>query len=470
VAVWTRGGGSPKMTRMQAVGVELVTTCRACEASIAINGIVSSAACPKCARVIDLDARLWQEISSTVIATVAPRSVGFELTATFTSGPQTFHAVLRRVTMPANLASRPAPEGLMDARVSSVAGEDLESMRIETATSVRIVRCPACGAPLEAAHDARDLLCKYCGNESLLEGERVVGRPVRRFHLACAVAEQPASANVWWEHVDAVTVDEADRVFVLGGTKSSGSAVFALDPTLTHVRWMKAGFELVKDDAQLVARRDRVVLVHGKGAPPRLLDAADGESRGTLPPAGTKGLRFDPLHVRTLAPAPDGGWLASVDGGQLVTWGGAWRPPPEMENGRRPIDVVPGFDGSMLLTNGATLVHVSARGIVTSLQHPDGVSWKPRLLALDGLNRVHALTDSDVKHGAYIALDVNGARMRNVARHGSARLLGKERRIAAANAGGVVLVGFGGRLRMIRPDGTLGYVSPQCAEDDRAIA
>jgi predicted RNA-binding Zn-ribbon protein involved in translation (DUF1610 family) len=486
---------------MQAVGLELVTQCRVCEATVAINAIVTRAACPKCGRAFDLDPALWGGIFSTAIVQVAPRTEGFEVSTTFAAGAQTFRVLLRRVPLPAGLSRRAVPDGLAPSGIAFVAGEDLASMRTDARPTARAVHCPQCGAPLEVAAGARDLHCVHCGNTSVLEGEdRFVGRSLQRFFLGCDVGSEIAASAVW-EHVESVSVDESDRVYVLAGGQGGKSvAILALDRSLAHVRWMKTGLERT-DGAQLIARGDRVVLARKKGDAPLVLNASDGEPAGAFPPPRAD-LRFDPKHIRSVAPMPDGSWLLAVSG---EAWGGMFAhtifhrcdaagaplptwddemarapeigtPLPELKDAahkplflRDAIDVVGGFDGTVLLTDGEWLAKLTRSGEVVGMaEHPQGVRWSYALVGLDGTNRVHALTHSDVKSGAYLVFDPRGNLVTRVERKGGTHLLGKERRIAAALGGGAVLVGYGGRLRVIRPDGTLGYVSAAGADDDRA--
>jgi ribosomal protein S27AE len=162
---------------MQAVGVELVTQCRACEGSVAVNGIVESAACPRCARTVAVGADLWRGLLAAATVQVATRAVGFEIATTFASGEQHFRGVLRHVATPDGLARRALPAGLETRGAAFVAGEDLEGMRVDGAPSVRTMHCPQCGAPAEIARGGRELACAYCGVTSAILPPRARGRP-----------------------------------------------------------------------------------------------------------------------------------------------------------------------------------------------------------------------------------------------------------------------------------------------------
>jgi len=467
---------------MEAVGIELVTQCLACQASVAINGIVPRAACPKCARVVELGAKLWRQLLSTAVVEVAARPIGYEVTATLASEQkQSVRGVLRHVAMPSGVKRRDVPAELAVPGVEFVAGEDLESMNVEAGPSVVTMHCPQCGAPLEVAPGERNLSCVYCGCTSLIEeGARSIGRPLRRFHLACTASAHKQSI-ARWEQVEAVAIDEQDRVFV---HDNSSATLYALDTSLEGVRWVKTGITVT----QLAARRGLVVAMR-KNDCALVFDAASGEARGTFPPEAS--LPFDPKRILSVAPMPNGSWLLAVDGeewggqsghtvfhrldsegGALPLWGGEFGAAPELGTnipelgGAQPmfvegeIHIVAGFDGSVLMTNGDKLIKLDASGEVRmELDEPQSGDWEYPLIGLDGLGRVHALTHET--RGAYLSFDAYGTLLAKVDRASGSRVIGKERRLAAAKAGGVVLVGERGSVRVIRPDGTVGFVSTE---------
>src|SRR5260221_9049852 len=97
---------------MQCVGVEIVTACRACAAAVAVNGIVPTAPCPKCGRVITLGADFWRQVFAATMVQVARRSIGYEVTTSFASDGQSIRVVLRRANMPAGGPRRANSGGL----------------------------------------------------------------------------------------------------------------------------------------------------------------------------------------------------------------------------------------------------------------------------------------------------------------------------------------------------------------------
>jgi hypothetical protein len=353
-----------------------------------------------------------------------------------------------------------------------------------------MMHCPACGAPLEVPRGTRDLSCPYCRNTSLLEGEdRAVGRALKRFYLACHASEQSAEAN--WGRVFAVSVDESDRIYICGVIEGVRT-LFALDSTLTKLRWANANVGDLDENVQLAARQDRVLVIR-KDQPVVAFSASDGKPIGRIPEKAS----FDAAHLRSFALLEDGTCLISVTGETfgnrrihsilyrtdlggtpLPTWGEEYAAPPELGATildlekvtsqpmvvRDRIDIIGGFGTEVLVTDADKLVKLRRDGsIATMLDRPRDLSWGFQTIALDGLNRIHALTGTR----AYISFDTRNELRLRATRGDGSRVFQGEQRIAAGRSGAVVLVGENGRLRIIRPDGTLGYVSAASAEDDR---
>jgi hypothetical protein len=267
-------------------------------------------------------------------------------------------------------------------------------------------------------------------------------------------------------------MDEHDQLYLL--SQDDSGSLLALDASLTRLRWAKRGLK-VSRYARVVASRG-VVGVVDQGAPALVYRGADGESLGTFPPRDS---RHHASRVFSAAIQPDPTWVIAVsvqdrgyvfyltnDRGDVLegaeegafvplrTLGGVGAVVRQVQE---KVTIVGGLGDGVLLAHYSYVAKMRRDWTLSFiLDRPRKGDWDPQAVALDAAGNVLGLTSS-----ALVAFDRTGMLVSKIDRGGLQ--LGKEERVAVGKSGVIALAGSEGKLRVLRPDRTVAYVSEASA-------
>jgi hypothetical protein len=296
---------------MLTVALELALTCRACEARVAVNAVVSQIACGRCGVVVPLPIERWGQLLADV-ARDAPRMVlNDSATLPFEAPEGLFRRVIRREAarclcqqeIDLSQAASTHAIGCSCGRwatvrkipplpVAAFLDEDAELLygARQTAREAVAIRCTSCGGGLTPDGSSRMVTCPFCTKSSQLTDEVWARlhplRPVRRFYLGLEAAAD-VKAEFPFDEAHQILLDHAGNLYVCGyvrdpegNTERWGGVklqnhLWSWDPQL-QLRWKR---KLSMSDPHIALTHDQreLILWSDEGAH-RVYAAADGSS------------------------------------------------------------------------------------------------------------------------------------------------------------------------------------------------
>jgi hypothetical protein len=515
----------------RAVAVELVLRCRACDAVVPINRLTMSAACPACGRRVELPEATWglvlAEARESAGAAVGDERAAIvetgpaTLRCVFRRTPA--HCLACREPLPIGDPALHAGPGVVHCvgcgdrvavRRAPVAAPGLDLVLGEEpepaapgagAKDTRTVPCGACGAPLPLEGTHRTLTCTFCNASSAvpedLWRELHPRREVRRWFLVFSPGTTAARGTATWTSINDAVIDAAGNVYCVGllDPGDAETALFSIAPDMT-LRWAKRSLAgLPRSRARLfVAPGGRIGAWYPGGHVIAFFDAATGDTVSTYPSAAAPRPAVPLERLVDLVADVDGTFLALVAGEPFpgrpehcwfarfteagerrdlwpgVPWTGdlelgvvieSYRTlssQPLALQGIARLAVTP--TGMLFVYGGASSVfgwvRIARDGFVTREQVPVDSSMR---LAGDANGGIHLL-----RRGELVMADRVGRLVWKLSAEGGGPAgLVDERHLVVLPSGEATLLGDGGRLRRVGPDGAVLFASPASRHADQ---